>query len=87
MDLKADEALQLAIRSIIVNHHTHHAAVQDLQDRVPTSDYVKIVPVITFDDALEFRTVAERTDGSRLLAFGNITDLPPECEEASSRSS
>ena len=56
----------LASGGIVIDEHAGDAAVEELDDGVAAGDEVQIVPVVAFDQFLQFFAIADRADDRRL---------------------
>src|SRR6185436_12251518 len=62
VDLEAEQSLQRPVLHVIVDEHSRHMPVQDVDERAAAGDHVELIPVLVLDERLEVIAAVERPD-------------------------
>src|SRR6185437_3045582 len=82
MQLDSDFALHFAAGGVVIDERAHDAAINQLNQHVAAGNDFDVVPVVDFDDVLQFIAVAEGADATRFLAGRYVGDLAAQRQKA-----
>src|ERR1017187_7860250 len=82
VNLDADQPFKFTTCGIVVNQHAGDAAVEHLDDGVAAGDQVEFVPILAFDQLLQFLAIANGADDRGLLPLADIGELAAHGEKA-----
>src|SRR6266850_2841723 len=80
--LKPDQPAQLTVLQVLIDHHAHDGAVQDLDDRAAARDQVNLVPVAGLDERLQLLgRLLQIADHLRATTVRNVGGLAAQREK------
>ena len=81
VDLHAKQAVKLAVLSILVYHHAHHPAIEEVRQHIAADDEMILVPVVVLDASEQSFRRAEHADDLWQLAIHLPGNLTAQCQK------